>query len=58
MLAQITSAFSESGVNIDNLANGSKGDVAYTIVEIMEKASESIVRKIQAVENVMKVYTY
>ena len=58
MLAQITSAFSESGVNIDNLANGSKGDVAYTIVEIMEKASESIVRKIQAIEHVMKVYTY
>jgi D-3-phosphoglycerate dehydrogenase len=58
MLAQITSAFSEDGVNIDNLANGSKGDVAYTIVEITEPANENIVRKIQAIEHVMKVYTY
>lgn len=58
MLAQITSAFSEDGVNIDNLANGSKGDVAYTIVEITEPADENIVRKIQAIEHVMKVYTY
>jgi D-3-phosphoglycerate dehydrogenase len=58
MLAQITSAFSEDGVNIDNLANGSKGDVAYTIVEITEPDDENIVRKIQAIEHVMKVYTY
>ena len=58
MLAQITAAFSESGVNIDNLANGSKGDVAYTIVEITEPASDGIVRKIGAIENVVKVHTY
>ena len=58
MLAQITAAFSESGVNIDNLANGSKGDVAYTIVEITEPASDGIVRKIGEIEHVIKVLTY
>ena len=58
MLAQITAAFSESGVNIDNLANGSKGDVAYTIVEITEPASDGIVRKISEIEHVIKVLTY
>lgn len=58
MLSQITSAFSSSNVNIANLANGSKGDVAYTIVETDEHADEETVKKVLAIEGVFKVNRY
>ncbi len=58
MLTQITSVFSAAGVNIDNLANGSKGEMAYTIVEISAPASDEILAKIEAIPEVLKVHTY
>lgn len=58
MLSQITSAFSASNVNIENLANGSKGDVAYTIVETNDKTNESIVNSVSAIDGVFKVKCY
>ena len=58
MLSQITSAFSQAGVNIDNMANGSKGETAYTIVEVSEKPSEEIVQKVLAIDGVSKVSLY
>lgn len=58
MLTQITSAFSADGINIDNLANGSKGQMAYTIVEITSAPDKKIVRELQAIEGVLRVITY
>ena len=58
MISQITAAFASSNVNIENLANGSKGDVAYTIVETNDKADESIVNNVSAIEGVFKVKCY
>ncbi len=58
MLSQITSAFSAVGVNIDNLANGSKGEVAYTIVEVSEKPKEEILGKLQQIEGIIKIRLY
>ncbi len=58
MLSQITNAFSASGVNIENLANGSKGDVAYTIVETNDIADKKIVDSVMKIEGVFKVRCY
>ena len=58
MLSQITNAFSASGVNIENLANGSKGDVAYTIVETNDIADKKIVESVMKIEGVFKVRCY
>ena len=58
MLSQITSAFSSCGVNIENLANGSKGDVAYTIVETNDAAGDGIVSAVMKIEGVFKVSCY
>ena len=55
MLTQITSAFSAENINIENLANGSKGDVAYTIVETNVEASEEIIKKLTAIQGVFGV---
>ena len=58
MLTQITSAFSAEGINIDNLANASKGQVAYTIVEISAAPDEKVVRTLENIEGVIRVLTY
>ncbi len=55
MLTQITSAFSAENINIENLANGSKGEVAYTIVETNVKASEEIIAKLSNIQGVFGV---
>ena len=55
MLSQITSAFSGAGVNIENLANGSKGEVAYTIVETDEIAGSNIVDAVMGIDGVYGV---
>ncbi len=58
MLTQITSAFSGIGINIDNLANGSKGQMAYTIVEISSAPDAEMVAKLEAIDGVIRVLTY
>ena len=58
MLSQITSAFSSKNVNIENMANGSKGEVAYTIVETNVSASEEIVQTLQAIDGVFNVRVF
>lgn len=58
MLSQITSAFSAEHINIENLANGSKGEVAYTIVETNQVASEGILEKLRAIEGVFGVRAF
>ena len=58
MLSQITSAFSREGVNIENLANGSKGDVAYTIVETDNVAGSDIVNAVMRIDGVFRVICY
>jgi D-3-phosphoglycerate dehydrogenase len=58
MLSQITSAFSSQNINIENLANGSKGDVAYTIVETNAAADENIIATLQQIEGVFGVRVF
>ena len=55
MLSQITSAFSAQNINIENMASGSKGDVAYTIVETNAKGNAQTEDKISAIEGVFGV---
>ena len=55
MLSQITSIVSGQCINIENLSNGSKGDFAYTIVEIGVKVPAGIKEKLEAIDGVIKV---
>lgn len=55
MLASITGIVSGAGINIENLSNGSKGDFAYTIVEMSVKIPAEIIPKIEAIDGVIKV---
>ncbi len=54
-LSFITSQVSASGINIENMANGSKGDYAYTIVETKEKVKDETVALIEKNEAFIRV---
>ena len=55
MLSQITAVFSAQNINIENFANASKGEVAYTIVETNVAADTEILNKLSAIEGVFAV---
>ena len=57
MLAQIASAFSKLGVNIENMSNGSRGEYAYTIVELTVDIPESAIKEIESIDGVIRVRT-
>ena len=58
MLSQITGAFASVNTNIENMANGSKGDVAYTIVETNDPIDEKTVDTVMAIDGVFKIKCY
>jgi D-3-phosphoglycerate dehydrogenase len=58
MLSQITGAFASVNTNIENMANGSKGDVAYTIVETNDPIDEKTVNTVMAIDGVFKIKCY
>lgn len=54
-IASITSAVGNEGINIENMANASKGDFAYTMLDVTGDISASVEGKINAVDGVIKV---
>jgi len=55
ILSRITSFFGESGLNIENLANKSRGDYAYTLLDISSPMPADTVEKLKAIEGVLRV---
>ena len=55
MLANITLQLSEDGINVENMTNKSKGDYAYTIVDISAPADETALADIRAVPGIIHV---
>ncbi len=55
MISQISAIVSGQCINIENMYNGSKGEYAYTIVEVGVKIPAGIKEKIEAIDGVIKV---
>lgn len=56
VVAQITNTLGEENINIAELHNDSRGDVAYTIVDVdVEKLPESIPEKLKSIPQVVKL---
>jgi len=55
MLGQISTAMAEAGLNIHNMLNKSKGDMAYTLVDVDSAVSAQVVAKIAATKGVLAV---
>lgn len=55
MLTQFTGAFSSANVNITDMVNKSRGDNAYTILDVEAKISDEVATKLAAINGVLKV---
>ena len=55
MLANITTLLSKDGVNVENLSNKSKGDYAYTMVDLGNKVGEDVIADVKNLANVIRV---
>ena len=55
IISQITSTLSEVGVNIENMTNKSKGDNAYTMLDITGDVTDDVIVKLTAVEGITRV---
>ena len=55
MLASITALLSRDGVNVENLSNKSKGDYAYTLVDLGAKGEPAVLEDLRTLPNVIRV---
>ena len=55
MLANITALLSKDGVNMENLSNKSRGDYAYTMVDMAAAVEQSVIERLQTLANVIRV---
>ena len=55
MLANITTLLSKDGVNVENLSNKSKGDYAYTMVDLGSKVADDVIEDVKHLPNVIRV---
>lgn len=55
MLTQFTGLFSVENINISNMINKSRGDYAYTVLDIEGDVSETAARKLNEIDGVLKV---
>lgn len=55
ILGKITAVIAEAGINIQDMTNRSRGEYAYTLIDIVEDASEQVLKTIESIENIVKV---
>jgi D-3-phosphoglycerate dehydrogenase len=53
MLGQISEAFGQAGINIHDMVNSSRGDLAYTIVDLDEAVPDAVFKKIAALKGIV-----
>jgi D-3-phosphoglycerate dehydrogenase len=57
MLGQISTAMAEAGLNIHNMVNKSRGEMAYTLVDLDSPVPKEVVAKISSIDGVLNVRT-
>ena len=55
MISQFTKVLGDAGMNISDMTNKSKGDYAYTMIDLEKTAQADIIQKLEAIEGVLKV---
>ncbi|MBI2318483.1 MAG: phosphoglycerate dehydrogenase [Betaproteobacteria bacterium] len=55
MVGQISSAVARAGLNIHNMLNRSKGEMAYTLVDVDSAVSEALIAEVRAIRGVLGV---
>lgn len=57
MLGQILSVLAERDINVGDMLNKSRGDVAYNLIDVEGEVSADTLADIRAIEHVIKVWT-
>ncbi len=55
MITAITGIVAGDGINIENMLNKSRGDYAYTMLDVADINEDDIISKIEAIDGVIKV---
>jgi D-3-phosphoglycerate dehydrogenase / 2-oxoglutarate reductase len=55
MLGQISTALAAAGLNIHNMVNKSKGEMAFTLVDVDAAVAENVIAGLAAIEGVLRV---
>ena len=55
MLASVTTVLSREHVNVENMTNKSRGEYAYTIVDVSARVGDAVADEIRAISGVLRV---
>jgi D-3-phosphoglycerate dehydrogenase / 2-oxoglutarate reductase len=55
MLGQISTAMAEAGLNIHNMVNKSRGELAYTLVDVDSAVNAEVMHRLRAISGVLMV---
>lgn len=55
MISQYTNIFGEAGINISSMANTSKGEYAYALLDVDSPITDEVIAKLAATEGVLRV---
>jgi D-3-phosphoglycerate dehydrogenase len=55
MVGQISAILAAAGLNIHNMVNKSRGDMAYTLVDVDSSVSDAVIASLAAIEGVLSV---
>lgn len=55
MITKFTATFGDLGINISNMMNKSKGDFAYTMLDVETEITDDMVKKIEGIDGVIRV---
>ncbi len=55
MITKFTACFGDEGVNITDMMNKSKGEVAYTMMDLESPATDEMISRLQAIAGVFRV---
>ncbi len=55
MITQFTACFGDAGINISDMTNKSRGEVAYTMMDLESDASDDMLAKLAAIDGVFRV---
>jgi D-3-phosphoglycerate dehydrogenase len=55
MLGQISTTMAHAGLNIHNMVNKSRGEMAYTLVDVDSPVDDAVIRAIAGIAGVLSV---
>ena len=55
MLGQISTAMAQAGLNIHNMVNKSRGEMAYTLVDVDSAVGDAVLNSLRAIDGVLSV---